>query len=66
MNNEEFVDWQDMKKRLADPELENMFDTTQGDDGPEPPTHDRVEKETGSETPSTAPEATSTTTHDEL
>lgn len=61
LNSEEFVDWQDIKKRLADPELEKVFDATPGEDEPEPSTHDRVGKET-----SAAPEGTSTAAHDEL
>ena len=68
LRGEEFVDWQDMKKHLADPDLEKAFDTTPGEDEPESPTHDRAEKETEYQTPTTsaAPEATSTAPHDEL
>jgi heat shock protein beta len=69
LRSEEFVDWQDMKKHLADPDLEKVFDKTPDEDEPEPPKHDRVEKETGYQTPSTtsaAPEATATAAHDEL
>ena len=69
LSGEEFVDWQDMKKRLADPDLDKVFDATPGEDEPEPLTHDKVETETEYQTPSTtsaAPETTSTAPHDEL
>jgi len=69
LGSEEFADWQEMKKHLADPDLEKVFDTTLGENESEPPMRDRVEKETGYQTPSTtsaAPEATQTAAHDEL
>ena len=56
LESEEFVDWQDMKKHLAEPDLEKVSDTTPGEDA-------------GYQTPSTTsdtPEATSTAAHDEL
>jgi len=65
---EDFVDWKDIKKHLADPDLE-VSDKTPDEDESEPPKHETVEKETGSQTPatsSTAPEATATAAHDEL
>ena len=65
---EDFVDWKDIKKHLADPDLE-VFDHTPDEDESEPPKHETVEKETGSQPPATssaAPKATATATHDEL
>jgi len=62
LQSEEFVDWQDMKKHLAEPDLAKGFDKTPDEDEPEPPVHDKVEKETGSD----ATDATSTPAHDEL
>jgi len=65
---EDFVDWQDIKKHLADPDLE-VLDRTPDEDESEPSKHETVEKETGSQTPETssaAPEATATAAHDEL
>jgi len=58
-----------MKEHLADPDLEKMFDTTLGENESEPPMHDRDEKETGYQTPSTtsaAPEAIQTAADDGL
>lgn len=52
LRSEGFVDWQDMKTHLTDPAL-NVIEKTPGKDEPEPPTHDRVEKELGYQTPST-------------
>jgi hypothetical protein len=71
LQSEELVDWQDMKRRLADPDLENVLGVAPEEDEPEPPKDERVEKETGYETPQTAPapatpEATTTAAHDEL
>ena len=69
LKSEEFMDWQDIKKRLADPDLEKVFDKTPEDHEQQPPKHEKVEKETASQTPqdtSTAPDATATATHDEL
>ena len=62
LQSEEFVDWQDMKKRLAYPDLAKVFDWTPDGDEPKTPVHDRVEKATGHQTPS-ATEATSTAAH---
>jgi len=65
---EGFVDWKDIKKHLADPDLE-VFDKTPGEDESEPPMHETVEKETGRQTPATSSatrEATATAAHDEL
>jgi len=62
---EDFVDWKDIEKHLADPDLE-VFDRTPDENESEPQT---VEKETGSQTPATSsapPEATATAAHDEL
>ena len=44
---EDFVDWKDIEKHLADPDLE-VFDRTPDENESEPQT---VEKETGSQTP---------------
>ena len=66
---EEFVDWQDMKKHLADPDLGNVFDKSPNEDELESSKHESVEQETGHRTlPSTSakPEATATAAHDEL
>ena len=63
---EDFVDWKDIKEHLADPDLE-VFDKTPNEDESDPPKHETVEKETGSQTPTTlsaAPEATATAAHD--
>jgi len=64
LQSEEFVDWQEMKKHLADPDLEKVFDKTPNEDEPESSTDDRVEKETGYQP--AAPEATPNAAHDEL
>jgi len=69
LQSEELVDWQNMKKHLADPDLAKVFDKIPDEDEPGPPVHDRIEQETGYQTPSTASdatEATSTAAHDEL
>ena len=50
---EDFVDWKDIKKHLADPDLE-VFDKTPSEDESEPPKHETVEKETGRQTPATS------------
>jgi len=50
-----------MKKHLADPDLAKVFDKTPDEDEPEPPVHDKVEKGTGYQTPSTASDATEAT-----
>ena len=60
--------WKDIKKHVADPDLE-VFDKTPDEDESEPPRHETVEKETGSQTPATssaAPKAPATASHDEL
>jgi hypothetical protein len=63
LQNEEFVDWQDMKKHLSDPDLEKAFDKSPDEDEPDK----EKEQETGYQTPSTASTATeATATHDEL
>ena len=63
---EDFVDWKDIKKHLADPDLE-VFNKTPDEDESDPPKHEMIEKETESQTPATlsaAPEATATAAHD--
>lgn len=54
------MDWQEIKKHLADPDLEKVFDKTPDQ---EPLKDDKVEKETESPT---APDATASAAHDEL
>lgn len=60
---EEFVDWQDIKKNVADPDLK-VFDISPDEDEPEPPKHQRVEKEAGYQPP--PPSDAAGTVHDEL
>ena len=61
LQSEELVDWQNMKKHLADPKV---FDKTPDEDEPGPPVHDRVEQETGYQIPSTASDVTEATSID--
>jgi len=61
-------DQKGIKRHLADPDLE-VFDKTPDEDVSEPPKHETVEKETGSQTPvpsSAAPETTATAARNEL
>lgn len=65
---EEFVNWQDIKKNLADPDLEKVFDMTPDEDESAPPQQQNVEKEAGHQPlpPSAEPEAATTAAHVEL
>ena len=69
LKSEEFMDWQNIKQHLADPDLEKLFDKTPEKDEQEPPKDEKVEKETESRTAhatSTTPDAAATAAHDEL
>ena len=65
---EDFMDWKDIKKHPADPDL-GVFDKTPDEDKSDPLKHETIDKETGSQTPATlsaAPEATATAAHNEI
>jgi len=56
------VDWRDIKKHLADPDLE-VFDKTPDEDESD---HRSMRRSQTPATTSVAPEATTTAAHDEL